>query len=145
MGKYMLRGREFPFFISLLFLIIQTAVKGKAWSEIFDPTRAIDWSTAGIPLGIPSRTTACATLNASTYGNGSTDATTAINSALSGCTSGQCVSLSVGTFLVNGRINIPSNVTLRGAGANQTILRAHNTSGAGICLSCGVLPYGQSK
>lgn len=141
----MLRGRRFPFFISLLLLMIPTAVKGQAWAGILDPTRAIDWSTAGIPGGIPSRITACATLNASTYGNGSTDATTAINNALSGCASGQCVSLSAGTFLVNGRINIPSNVTLRGAGANQTILEAHNTSGAVISLGTGGVPYGQSN
>jgi hypothetical protein len=141
----MLRGRQFPFFISLLLLMIPTAVKGQAWSGILDPTRAIDWSTAGIPGGIPSRITACATLNASTYGNGSTDATTAINSALSGCAFAQYVSLSVGTFLVNGHINIPSNVTLRGAGANQTILEAHNTSGAVISLGTGGVPYGQSN
>src|SRR5271166_5706881 len=29
------------------------------WSGIIDPSRAIDWSTAGIPGGIPARTTIC--------------------------------------------------------------------------------------
>src|SRR6266478_884617 len=104
----MLRGRQFPFFISLLLLMIPTAVKGQAWSGILDPTRAIDWSTAGIPGGIPSRITACATLNAPTYGNGSTDATTAINSALSGCASAQYVSFLLGTVVLSELNNFPS-------------------------------------
>jgi hypothetical protein len=98
------------------------------WSGIVDPTRAIDWSTAGIPGGIPNRTTICATINASTYGNGSTDATAGIQAALNSCASGDVVSLSSGTFLIDGGLSIPSNVTLRGQGANQTILNSNSKS-----------------
>ena len=82
------------------------------WSGILESTRAIDWSTVGVG-GIPPRATACSTINP----NGSNDMTATINSALSACPSGQAVLLAPGTFRVNGNIEVPANVTLRGAGA----------------------------
>jgi hypothetical protein len=112
--------------------MIPMLAHSQAWSGILDPSRAIDWSTAGIPGGIPSRSKTCATLNASSYGNGSTDATSAINSALKSCPSGEVVSLSAGTFLMKGNVLIPGNVTLRGQGADQTILNAMGTVGGAV-------------
>lgn len=128
-----------------VFLSLPTPVYSQAWSGILDPSRAVDWSTAGIPGGIPNRMTICSTINASAYGNGASDATAAINSTLSSCPAGQAAFLSAGTFLVNGHIHVPANVTLRGAGANQTILQAHATSGAVVSLGSGGPPYGQSN
>ena len=96
----------------------------------------IDWSTAGVPGGIPNRATICATINASSYGNGSTDATSGIQSALNSCPANQVVVLTAGAFLINGNLNIPSNVTLRGAGADTTILNAKG-SGGGTVISLG--------
>jgi hypothetical protein len=70
----------------------------------------------------------CATLDASKYGNGTTDATADINSAIQACPAGQVVRLSAGTFLINADIVMLSkdNVVLRGAGAGQTILKRTN-------------------
>lgn len=142
-------GEKAGLYIILLFVLaffgLPTQLYSQAWSGVLDPTRAIAWSTAGIPGDIPNRTTTCATINASTYGNGSSDATSAINSALGSCPSGQVVSLSAGNFLINGNIHIPSNATLRGAGANQTILQAHNTGGPVVSLGNGGVSYGQSN
>jgi hypothetical protein len=42
------------------------------------------------------------------------------------------VSLSSGTFLINGSLSVPSNVSLRGQGANQTILNAKGTGGGSV-------------
>lgn len=134
----------FLFIFAAAFFGMPNAVYSQAWSGILEPARAIDWSTAGVPGGIPSRTTICATINPATYGNGSSDATSAINSALSSCPSGQVVSLSAGTFLINGSIQVPANVTLRGAGANQTILQAHGNSQT-IVLGSGGVTYGQTN
>src|SRR5208283_2323420 len=108
------------FFLPLwfLFLLAPTTQAATPWTGILDPSRAIDWSQAGIPGGIPNRTTICATVNASTYGNGSSDATNGIQSVLNSCPAGQVVSLTVGTFLLSGNLSIPSNVTLRGQGAD---------------------------
>src|SRR5213594_3672288 len=51
------------------------------WSGILDPSRAIDWSHAGIPGGIPNRATICTSLDP-----GSTAAQ--IDAAIAACPSG---------------------------------------------------------
>lgn len=96
------------------------------WNGILDPSRAIDWSDAGVLNGVPTRTTVCATLNP-----GAT--LSQINSAIASCPAGQVVRLSEGTFsLGSGSINIlRSNVTLRGAGADRTKLVFTGRAGCG--------------
>jgi hypothetical protein len=106
------------------------------WSGLIDPTRAIDWSAVGVG-GIPPRATACSTLSP----NGTNDMTATINSALNSCPAGQAVVLVAGTFRVNGNINVPANVTLRGAGANKTILDAHGSGPGTINLGSGSPNY----
>src|SRR3954464_2448466 len=54
-------------------------------------SRRIDWSAAGVPGGIPARTTVCATFNP-----GATAAQ--INSAIAACPAGQVVLLNAGTY-----------------------------------------------
>lgn len=87
-----------------------------------------NWSSAGVTPngGIPARTTICSTLNASTYGNGATDATSAINAAITACPAGQTVSLSAGLFRIEGYIMVNKGITLRGQGAGITILENPN-------------------
>src|SRR3989304_5539740 len=85
----------------LLLALPMAAQAAPPWPGILDPSRAIDWSEAGIPGGIQNRTTVCASLNASTYGNGSSDATSAIQAALNSCPAGQVVLLSAGKFRIN--------------------------------------------
>src|SRR5437773_10751453 len=86
-----------------------------SWSGILDPSRAIDWSHAGIPGGIPNRTTICASLDP-----GSTVAQ--IEAAIASCPPEQVVFLTAGTFTLSAGINMKTDVTLRGAGANRTKL-----------------------
>lgn len=76
--------------------------------------------------GIPERSTVCARIEASTYGNGSVESSKAIQAAINRCPEGQVVQLSAGTFLTNHYVIITKGVTLRGAGAGQTILRKTN-------------------
>src|SRR6059058_750675 len=85
------------------------------WAGILDPSRAIDWSHAGIPGGIPNRTTICASLDP-----GSSAAQ--IDAAIAACPADQVVFLSAGTFTLSAGLNMKSGVTLRGAGANRTKL-----------------------
>src|SRR5262249_16971566 len=106
-----------------------------------DPSRSIDWSKAGIPGGIPSRTTICATISAATYGNDTTDATTAIQTALNGCPANQVVHLPSGIYRINGSLYVPSNVTLRGNGPNNTKIDAHGSGNAVIRFGQGITPY----
>jgi Domain of unknown function (DUF4082)/Putative Ig domain/Pectate lyase superfamily protein len=77
-------------------------------------SRRLDWSYAGVPGGIPNRTTICAT-----FSPGAT--ASAINNAINSCNNG-VVYLNAGTYSFSGAINVRSNVTLRGGGADKTII-----------------------
>ena len=115
----------------LILLCLSVFSIAQSWSGILDSSRAIDWSNAGIPGGIPADRTQCgATIQASTYGNGASDASAGIQAALNGCGQNQYVLLGIGTFRLNSGLSVPSNVTLRGSGAQNTILSANNKSGA---------------
>jgi hypothetical protein len=100
-------------------------------TAILPADRATTWQP-GVTYngGIPARSTVCATVNAGTYGNGASDATSGIQAAIDGCQTGQTVSLGAGTFKINGGnyLLIDRAITLRGAGPGQTILR--KTDGA---------------
>jgi hypothetical protein len=56
---------------------------------------------------------------------------------LNACAANQFVLLGAGTFRVNSSISIPSNVTLRGSGADQTILSAHGSGSQVITMGSG--------
>jgi hypothetical protein len=94
------------------------------WAPILLAEQAIDWSDAGVGA-IPARSTNCANLTPS--------ATLAqINAALASCPSGETVYLGAGTYAIAGTVHVPSNVTLRGAGADRTILNATGAGGRDV-------------
>ena len=96
-------------------------------AQLIPQDRIITWEgNVGVEGGIPERTTIYTTLNASTYGNGANDATPAIQTALDNCPSDQVVYLSAGTYRLGSTVSLGSQVTLRGAGQDQTILLADN-------------------
>jgi hypothetical protein len=66
--------------------------------------------------GIPNRTSVCATLSPGAN----------IQAALDSCPAGQVVKLNAGMFTVNSFLFLHSGITLRGAGAGQTILAKTN-------------------
>jgi hypothetical protein len=101
----------------MLVLTLPIAAYAQQWAGIVDPSRAIDWSSAGVPGGIPNRTTICATLNPGATAS-------QISSALAACPAGQVVFLNAGTYNLTASIVVTAhnNVTLRGAGADQTFL-----------------------
>ena len=103
------------------------------WAPILNADRAIDWSTAGVG-SIPARPTHCATLHApSSAGE--------INAALRSCAPGQAVYLEAGSYDLNAPLSIPSEVTLRGAGADHTRLRATGRGNAVVQLGSGGQGY----
>lgn len=125
------RSRLLLLFCSVLLGLPQQA---RAQQTIVAASRSVDWRNVGISGGIPNRTTVCATLNPGATG-------AQITAAIASCPSGQVVFLNAGIYNLSGGItfNNKSNVTLRGAGANQTFLvfssanTCHGTS-ADICL-----------
>ncbi len=101
-----------------IFLVFPCAhVSAAPWSDIVSPTRAIDWSRAGVEGGIPSASwTQCgATLPA-----GSSVVT--IQNAINACDVNQFVQLAAGTFTLTSGLNMKSRIALRGMGSNQTFL-----------------------
>lgn len=136
----------------LFFLILASCVPGtlyaQAWSGVIAPTRAVDWSTAGVVGGIPSYP-ACTTAQAgrtvpiAAYsGSGAI-----INTALANCAAanpnGSYLQLAAGTFNIN-TVGMQfaglNNVVLRGMGADQTIMvfsagAPCNGYGALACIS----------
>jgi hypothetical protein len=131
--------RKILLLCSLIMLCLTTPAHAQLWSGIIDPSRAVDWSKAGVTGGIPNRTTKCATLNP-----GATAAQ--INSAIQSCPAGQVVFLNAGTYNLSTGItfNGKSNVTLRGAGPDQTILVFTGADGCGG-LSSDICIHGASN
>src|SRR5438093_360133 len=77
----------------------------------------------GIPGGVPNRTTICATVHASRYGNGAQDATNGIQAAINTCPVGQVIRLSAGEFKISSPLLITKGIVLRGQGQTQTKLK----------------------
>ena len=107
---------------------------GQLWSGILDPTRAIDWTHAGVEGGIPARDTVCAALNPGVTG-------AQINAAIKNCPVGQVVLLTTGSYAIaDTGIVMKSGVLLRGAGADKTLLSFTattycNNQNATICFA----------
>jgi hypothetical protein len=112
--------------------MIPVLAGAQTWSGIIDPTRAMDWSQAGIPGGLPDAGwTQCGATIAAYTGTAST-----INNALAACGTNQYVLLGPGTFNLSTSIDFKakSHVVLRGSGANSTFLVF---SGSSAMANCG--------
>ncbi|HUV97607.1 MAG TPA: hypothetical protein VMV98_09075 [Acidobacteriaceae bacterium] len=88
----------------------------QSWMPLLNSGQAIDWSQSGVG-GIPERPKLCATLQPGAPA-------AQINTALASCPPGETVYLAEGRYSLAGTIHVPSNVTLRGAGADRTVLDA---------------------
>jgi hypothetical protein len=113
----------FPLLATLFFF--SAFAQAQLWTGIIDPSRAVAWQP-GIPGGVPSRTTVCATLNPGATAS-------QISAAIAACPSGQVVYLNAGTYNLSSSIDFggTSNVTLRGAGPTNTNLVFSAGSGCG--------------
>ena len=128
----------------LLAVCLPGLLSAQPWSGIVSTSRAVDWSTAGVLGGIPNRTTICSTLGTAGRASSYVQSVTAsqINSALSSCPSGQVVFLNPGTYNLTAGVDLGGgngDVTLRGAGADQTILVFSGDAGcngarASVCM-----------
>lgn len=104
---------------------VATASHAQVDTSIIPAEGRTTWAP-GVPGGVPVRTSICATINASAFGNGSQDASAAIQAAVNGCQAGQVVALSSGTFTVNNNVLVSKPITVRGAGPGVTKLQKTN-------------------
>src|ERR1700680_2005168 len=100
----MMNRKQSLLFSLILLLMIPTAAHAQAWSGILDPARAIDWTQAGVPGGIPSGSW---TQTGSTINATGGDRTSAIQTALNACGTNHYVMLGSGTFSITS-LSIPS-------------------------------------
>lgn len=108
-----------------LLFCLASCLCAQPWSGIISPSRAMNWSNAGVSGGIPSATWAQCGSTIAAYGSsGSPGSPSTINNAISACGSNQYVQLGAGTFYLSGGILFSSknNVAIRGMGADQTFL-----------------------
>lgn len=112
-----MRLRKFGF-VPVAMLCV-AGLSAQPWAGVLAPSRAMDWSQAGVPGGIPSGSwSQCG----STVAAGATSAT--INAAIAACAANHYVQLAAGTFTLSAGIDFAgrSNVAIRGMGADQTFL-----------------------
>jgi polygalacturonase len=86
----------------LTHIALALLVAATSYGTILPSDRATTWNPGLNAVGgIPNRTTIFQTLQAANFGNGTIDASNAIQTALDNCPEGQVVQLSAGTFLAN--------------------------------------------
>jgi hypothetical protein len=88
---------------------------GPPWSGILAPSRAADWTRAGVPGGVPNRTTICANISTG-------DTTAQIQQKMDNCTANQVVLFPAGTWNLTGSIYANKGIVLRGAGPTHTFI-----------------------
>ena len=108
--------------VGLLCISINTAK-----SQIIPTDLLYNWEgNVGVPGGIPNRTIIGSIVDSIIYGNGTVDASAAIEAAIDLCPEGQVVYIPSGTYRLDNRVYraYADNITIRGAGIGNTILKA---------------------
>lgn len=106
-------------------------------AEIIPANRRMDWSHAGVPGGIPTRTTIFINVATTTnlaykcFGDGTTDNSAALSRAINDCPAGQVVFVPAGIYRLNNGVGsaFKSNITLRGEGPGKTIFMPYSVGG----------------
>lgn len=126
----------------VVLLFMPSTTHAQAWSGILAPSRAVDWSKAGVVGGIPTNRTECVTSACRRVAVAGPRSTAAqIEEAISSAHRNSYVWLPAGTYQLTAGLtwNAKNDVTLRGAGADQTFLIFTGYSGcqgafAAICF-----------
>jgi len=90
--------RRNAFLFPLILLWLGMYAHAQPWSGVLAPSRAVNWSSAGVSGGIPNRTMVCSTLSAGATAS-------QISNAIASCPSGQVVFLNAGTYNLSSGIN----------------------------------------
>lgn len=123
----------------------------QAWAGVLSSSRAVDWSGAGVPGGIPSASwTQCGTTIAAYGSSGSYASPSTINSALAACPANTYVLLGAGHFYLTAGWIQKSNVELRAADPTQTIIHLNGLESCGglyasACFMGANFYYGSSS
>jgi hypothetical protein len=121
--------RYLALFFGATFLFSAALESQQPWSGIISPSRAANWSYAGLPGDVPpdASWTQCGTTIAAYGSSSSPGSPSTIQSAINSCGMNHYVLLGPGDFYLSGNVYLQSNMVLRGSGPNQT--RMHIVSG----------------
>jgi len=145
---WLLRAGTRPAPAILLVLLVSPALAATPWSGMLDPSRAIDWTSAGFT--IPNYANNCTTQPQLTANDSTAAAAngTAIQNALASCdATHNVVNLPSGIFYVAGfNYGAQGKQVLRGAGPNATYLYMTTNNGCGglggaICMEAANWNY----
>ena len=92
--------------------------------------RMINWTAAGVPGGIKTRTTTHAVTGL--HGDDTNDDRATIQAAINSCPAGEVVLLPAGTFRLSSALTITTPITLRGQGPTTTILKGYSTGNPSV-------------
>jgi hypothetical protein len=142
--------------ISIL-LLFSALAYGQSWSGVLAPSRAFDWSNAGLPGTLPDgektpnpwtppTRTQCVTTQCNVVAGGNVTATT-ISAAIASAPQATYVQIPAGTFALGGNVNVSANnVTLRGSGASATKLTGGSIAvGNGAWVGASLLTANPAK
>lgn len=120
--------KKFLYVLAFLTLFFTPSAHAQSWSGVLSSARAIDWTSAGLPLTFPDGestsnawTPPVRTQCGVTVSGGSSVST--INSAMAACPTGHYVLLGPGTFNINSAtvtLYAQNGITLRGSGPQAT-------------------------
>jgi len=128
--------------LAFVLLAALSGIASAAWATYSLPTaRSVTWQgNVGVSGDIPSRTTIYKTLSPS-----GGDDTSAIQTAIDNCPTGQVVKLNAGTFKISTPMTISRGITLRGAGMGSTIIQGQaSATGAYLVKVGGGISFGTS-
>jgi hypothetical protein len=108
---------------SMLLAAFGLSASAQNWSGNLASARATDWTNAGLPGGIPSRTTICYNVQAG-------DSLATVQTHINGCAQDTVVKFPAGTW--TGSLYSNKGIVIRGAGPTQTTI---NLSGGTIYFS----------
>jgi hypothetical protein len=125
----------------IAFLMLSFPCFGQSWSGILSPSRAIDWTHAGLPATLPDGETTsnpwtpptrtqCVTAACNAVSGGTVTAAS-INAALASAPKGTYVLIPAGNFTLNSTnitMYAQNGVTLRGSGPQSTTLTLTGSS-----------------
>ena len=116
-------GKHTGIFLFIISAYISLYALPNAYGEIIPPGRRVNWNP-GLPSGIPGRINTvhtCTGLDST----GRSDASSGINSCISGASAGDVIYIPAGIYRLNRQLSIAKGITLRGAGPSETILQTY--------------------
>lgn len=107
-------------------VFIATVPTTSAQTSILPANRQTDWRLAGVPGGIPTNRTRLIDVTLPPYSadkTGVADAVPAITAAIAAAAPEDVVYLPAGTYRFDSPVNPKNNITIRGAGMGNTLIR----------------------